>query len=106
MITELSTSKDVVLIGYLGAYQTLWANHASNPFEKFSTFTKGKKNLEKSIAMDSQNIEMRILRLSVQKNAPGFLGYKANIREDRDFILKNKLLETDEDVQNLIKRVL
>lgn len=74
---------------YLGALQTIWANHVVNPFSKLSTFNKGKKNIEIAIKQNSANVEIRILRLSVQKNAPRFLVYYKNIDEDKKVIMLN-----------------
>lgn len=92
MITELEQSKEnsAVNLAYLGGYQTAWANHVFNPISKLGTFKKGKKNIELAINKDPDNIEIRYIRLSVQKNAPSFLGYSDNLKEDRDFIIKNK----------------
>jgi hypothetical protein len=74
---------------YLGAFQTIWANHTGNPFAKLSTFYKGKNNIEEAVKSDPQSVEIRILRLSVQKNCPGFLGYKGAIKEDTGFLAEN-----------------
>ncbi len=40
--------------------------------------------------MQPDNIEIRFIRLSVQKNAPSFLGYNKNIKEDQLFIENNR----------------
>ncbi len=39
---------------------------------------------------EPENIEIRFIRLSVQKYAPSFLGYNKNIKEDLSFIQKNR----------------
>jgi hypothetical protein len=39
--------------------------------------------------MEPLNTEIRLIRLSVQKNAPAFLGYRNNVKEDESFIRKN-----------------
>lgn len=77
-------------LGYLGCLQTIWANHVINPLSKLETFNKGKRNLELAIQKDPQSAELRFLRLSVQTNAPGFLGYKKNIKTDRSFLHNNR----------------
>ena len=88
---ELSKEKSVIALAYLGAYQTIWANHVFSPINKFSTFKKGKKNIEQAILLEPNNVELRFIRLSIQKNIPHFLGYKSNINEDIAFIEKNRL---------------
>lgn len=77
-------------LGYLGYLQTVWANHTFNPVNKFSTFNKGKKNIEKAIKKNPNDIEIRLIRLAVQKNAPSFLGYNDNINEDSEFLKNNR----------------
>lgn len=90
MIEELSTAnKSAVHQAYLGAFQTIWAKHCFNPISKLQTFRKGKKNIEEAVVLNPTNIEIRIVRLSVQSNCPSFLGYKKNIEEDKKFILVN-----------------
>lgn len=74
---------------YLGRFQTIYAKHVINPINKLKTFKQGKKNIEEAVEKAPDQIEIRFIRLSVQKNAPVFLGYKSNINEDRAFIRKN-----------------
>lgn len=78
-----------VCIAYLGGYQTIWAKHVFNPFTKLKTFNEGKRNIEKSIKNEPQNPELRLVRLSVQKNAPSFLGYTNDIQKDELFIKRH-----------------
>ena len=87
---ELSKEKSVIDLAYLGAYQTIWANHVFNPLSKLATFRKGKNNIELAISKEPENVEMRYIRFSVQKNAPSFLRYNSHLKEDRDFLVKNK----------------
>lgn len=93
MIGELMESKNnsATHLGYLGGLQTIWANHVFSPISKLKTFREGKKNIEKAIKKEPENVELRFIRLSVQKNAPSFLGYKSNINEDSAFIKENSL---------------
>lgn len=91
MIKELEKApKNSVHLAYLGGLQSIWANHVGNPFSKLSTFKKGKTNIEKAVNNENDNVEIRLIRLSVQKNCPAFLGYSRNIKEDEQFIIKHK----------------
>src|SRR5690606_10096101 len=92
MITELAETKNnsAIHLAYLGALQTIWANHIFSPTSKLSTFKEGKKNIEHAIKKEPDNVELRFIRLSVQKNAPSFLGYKSNRNEDAKFIKENR----------------
>ncbi|ODS87452.1 MAG: hypothetical protein ABS44_10810 [Chryseobacterium sp. SCN 40-13] len=93
-------------VAYLGALQTIWAKHTPNPVSKLSTFRRGKNNLEKAVKSEPNNIEIRFLRHSVQKNIPKFLGYSEHIEEDRRFLQKNKHQVPDPDLKNLIEETL
>lgn len=92
MIAELTETKNnsATHMAYLGGLQTIWANHVFSPISKLNTFKEGKKNIEQAIKKEPDNVELRFIRLSVQKNAPSFLGYKSNINEDTEFIKENR----------------
>lgn len=103
MIKELSTdTESAVHLAYLGAFQTIWAKHSSNPISKLQTFKKGKRNIEDAVMSKPNNIEIRLLRLSVQSNCPSFLGYRKNIEEDKKFIRSNNKNITSAFLKELI----
>ncbi len=79
-----------VELAYLGALETIWAKHVFNPFSKLKTFKKGKEKIEAAIKQAPNDIEIYYLRLSVQKNAPSFLGYNDNINEDTEFLKEHR----------------
>ena len=73
MIGELSVKTgNPVHLAYLGAFKMIWAKHIINPIAKLSTFNKGKKDIESAIKEAHHNVEIRFIRLSVQKNCPSF----------------------------------
>lgn len=107
MISNLEKSRNSNLeIGYYGAYQTIWANHVINPLSKLSTFQKGKKNLELAISKEPTNTELRALRLSIQLNAPKFLGYHQAIENDKVFLNQRKNTVKEPYLKNLINQLL
>src|SRR6188768_560912 len=57
-----------VHLAYLGAYQTIWANHTFNPMDKLSTFNKGKENIDTAALLSPKDVEIIFIRHSVQKN--------------------------------------
>ena len=57
--------------------------------KKLNTFKDGHKKLEASLQKDSGNTEYRFLRLMIQENAPGILGYKDDLKKDSEYIRKN-----------------
>lgn len=67
---------------YEGALLMKRAGLIPKPKAKLSTFKDGHKKLEQAIAMNPKNAKYRFLRLIIQENAPGILGYKDNIEED------------------------
>lgn len=94
------------LRAYLGAYQTIWANHAGNPVNKLATFNKGKNNIEYAILKSPNDIEIRFLRYSVQKEAPHFLGYSNHLAEDEAY-LRTHIAEIDAPtLKALVERIL
>jgi hypothetical protein len=61
----------------------------NGPGNKLSTFKAGHKKLEAEILKDSLNTEFRFLRLMIQEHAPGILGYKSELQNDKEYIRKN-----------------
>lgn len=81
--------KDPVLSAYYGCALTLKASYADSRGDKISFFKKGKKMIEKAIESDPNNIELRMIRLSVQSNAPRITRYYKNMDEDKSFLINN-----------------
>lgn len=107
MIEDLKFSTDdPVHLAYLGGLQTIWANHVINPISKLSTFKEGRTNIEKAVVKDPLSAEVRYVRLSVQKNAPSFLGYNKNIKEDVQFLKENKAKITSAAVLKNVDKLL
>lgn len=73
-------------IAYSGVAAAMYAEVVSNVSDKLQFFNSGKSIIEKSIARDSYNPELRFLRFSVQEKAPRMLGYSSNLEEDADLI--------------------
>lgn len=59
------------------------------PGKKLKTFRAGNKELEAAISQNKDNAEYRFMRLMIQENAPGILGYKGEIETDSDYIRKS-----------------
>ncbi len=78
-----------ITVGYKGVCHTMYADYCFLPTSKLSYFNTGVDFLEKAINKDKSNTELRYMRLLVQLNAPGFLGYTDNISEDINYFVKN-----------------
>ena len=98
-LLEKTTIDDPVLLAYKGSARASSAECAFMPNTKLKRFNEGKTLLNKAIELDKANAEIRFLRLSIQANAPGFLGYNENISEDKNIVLgalaKNHLIWND-----------
>ena len=80
----------------------IMAKHAFNPFSKLSHFNKGKNMLQQAIAADRQNVELRLLRYSIQKSAPSFLGYRDEMAADKNFLKTNLPALKDATLKQMI----
>lgn len=78
-----------VLLAYKGASIALKAKYAKQIKQKKSLFIEGVKMLETALKSDSNNLEIRLIRLSIQENSPKILNYKSNIDEDKKLLLSN-----------------
>lgn len=92
-----------MLLGYHGAASIGMARHVANPFKKMSYLNDGKELLDRSIEQDNQNVELRFLRLTIQANLPGFLGYNANKESDKGFVMNNLEGTNDEAFRNRVR---
>ena len=107
MITELGKLNDNnVQLAYYGAFQAIWANHVFNPIEKLSTFNKGKKNIDNAAKLSPDYIEIIFVRYSIQKNCPRFLGYRSNLKEDRNFLIKNVSTVVSLDLKKMVENII
>lgn len=88
LISEDSAKQDARLMAYKGTARATSASCVLSPFAKLSRFKEGKSLIEKSVETDSNNVEIRFLRLSVQLNAPDFLNYSDMINADRALIVQ------------------
>lgn len=106
LFDELSSTKKndiAVLVAYKGAVTTLMSRYTEGFKEKKSFFKEGRDLLEYALETEPENVEIRCIRLSVQENAPKITGYKKNIDEDKQFILDNFALMTDQGAKNFVR---
>ncbi len=76
---------------YVGVVETMLAEEAFWPIEKWNYFNRGQEKIEQAIDKDKDDPELRYLRLLVQLNAPKFLNYDDCIESDLDFYISNIL---------------
>ncbi|HEY1195138.1 hypothetical protein [Flavobacterium sp.] len=85
-LAGVSHNDDKILVAYKAASILVDSKFEKKIGEKIERFKEGAKLLEATIKSDPSNIEMRMIRLSVQEDVPGITGYKKNIKEDKKFI--------------------
>lgn len=89
-LLETVTKEDSkTLVAYKGASVALQAKFSPKKEDKKKQFIEGTKLLEFALKNDSKNLEIRLIRLSIQENTPKIMKYKANIAEDKQFIISN-----------------
>ncbi|WP_378175358.1 hypothetical protein [Aquimarina sp. SS2-1] len=88
-IEKTDYQNDLVLKAYYGCALTLKASFSEKRGDKISLFKQGKKIIETAIEADPNNIELRMIRLSVQSNAPKITRYYRNIEEDKNYLLSH-----------------
>jgi hypothetical protein len=74
---------------FMGTLIMKKAGMGGSPITKLHLFKEGHKLLESAILQEPNNAEFRFLRLMIQENAPGILGYKNDEEKDSEFIRKS-----------------
>ncbi|MDH7446732.1 hypothetical protein [Aquimarina sp. 2201CG14-23] len=92
-----------LLSAYYGCALTLKASFSERRGEKISFFKQGRKRIENAIASDPNNIELRMIRLSVQTSAPRITRYYKNIDGDKKFIIENIDKVSSSNLKEFIK---
>jgi len=107
MLRKMETDDNFgIKLAYFGALQSIWAKHANNPIEKLKSFKKGTKNIDQSIKQQPNNVEARLIRYTIQKQSPGFLGYRSNMNEDKQLLQDAKKTVTDPFLKEMITQIL
>ncbi len=88
-ISEMNSAPADIKNAFLGAMIMRRAGIGGNPSSKLKLFKQGRKLLEDAIAKAPDNAEFRFLRLIIQENAPGVLGYRNDEQKDSEFIRKS-----------------
>jgi|TARA_B100000768_G_scaffold16856_1_gene15429 hypothetical protein len=87
---------------YLGVFHMMKCRFTLNPISKISLFSIGRDLLEQSIKNDPENLEIRFLRYSIQKNIPKILLYSQHISTDEKFIFDKIALSKDKELNDYI----
>jgi hypothetical protein len=101
-LIKLSKScENTIIKGYYASGLAIKAKYLYNPFSKLDYFKRGTTLLDKTIAKDKMNIELRFMRFCIQTVSPNFLGYNEEIQNDIELIVKN-FTTIDPDMMPLV----
>lgn len=100
-IAEKQSGSDVVTNGYKAAAKIMEAKIAKQ--NRKSLVKSGATTLESIIKNNPNNIELRLIRLSIQENIPKIVGYRGSLKDDKAFILNN-YGKQNATMKNYIKR--
>ena len=92
---------DAVTNGYKAAAKIMEAKIVKQ--NRKSLVKTGATSLESIIKSNPNNIELRLIRLSVQENIPKIVGYRGSLKDDKAFILNN-YSKQNATLKNYIKR--
>lgn len=86
-IAEKQKGSDAVTTGYKAAAKIMEAKISKQ--NRKALVKSGATNLESIIKSNPNNVELRIIRMSVQENIPKIVGYRGSLKDDKAFILSN-----------------
>lgn len=86
-LVSRANTDDAVMQAYKGAAETLLSKFARKVGEKISHMKAGADLIDDAVSRDPDNIEIRMVRLSVQENVPRIVNYRKNRDEDKAAIL-------------------
>lgn len=102
-MVEDYSGTNTTLTAYKAAALTLKAKFSTDFSQKKKLFTEGASLLEETLKKDASNAEIRMIRLSIQENAPKIVKYSDKKEEDKAFLLKNYNKQNSE-VQFVLKQ--
>lgn len=88
-LADKNSSSDALTKGYKAAAKILEAKVTTEKNKRKSFVKSGATELESVIKSNPNNVELRLIRMSVQENIPKIVGYSKNLKEDKAYILSN-----------------
>jgi hypothetical protein len=87
--TEITDDSNKILTAYKGASIIVLSKFEKKISDKKNGVKQGVKLIEIAIGAEPSNIEIRLIRLSIQENLPKIAGYNKNKSEDKAFLLSH-----------------
>ena len=88
-LSVVTNESNKTLVAYKGASIAIMSKFAKKISEKMSNFKEGAKLIEFAVVCEPNNVEIRLIRLSIQENAPKIVGYNKNKKDDTAFLLNH-----------------
>ncbi|GEN73081.1 hypothetical protein [Chryseobacterium lathyri] len=86
-LAEKQSGSDAVTSAYKAAAKIMEAKTTKN--NRKALVKNGATSLESIIKNNPNNIELRVIRLSVQENIPKIVGYRGSMKDDKAFLINN-----------------
>ncbi len=87
--SDVTNDNNKTLVAYKGAAIIILSKFESKASDKMKGVKQGIKLIEYAIATESNNIEIHLIRLSIQENLPKIAKYNKNKNEDKTFLLSH-----------------
>jgi hypothetical protein len=88
-LANIEKEDNKTLVAYKGASIVLMSRYKKEISDKSKNFKEGAKMVEFAMTSEPKNIEIRLIRLSIQEKAPKIVNYSRNKKEDKDFLLNH-----------------
>ena len=100
-VKDVSQTDEAVMMAYKGAGKTLLARY--EPLLKRKDKIKdGISWVENAVKKSPNDVEIRLIRLSIQENLPKFFKYNDDIETDKKFIKDSMLHIKDKELLEMI----
>ena len=86
---DVTNDNNKTLVAYKGASIIIVSKFETKVSDKMQGVKQGIKLIEFAIGIESNNIEIRLIRLSIQENLPKIAKYNKNKNEDKAFLLSH-----------------
>ncbi len=106
-LSDVTTESNKTLLAYKGSSITISSKFEKKISEKIKNFKEGAKLVELAVGSEPNNIEIRLIRLSIQENVPKIVKYNKNKKEDAAFILAHYKEQTNslkEYIKSFVKQ--
>jgi len=86
-LSDINNGSNKTLVAYKGASIAMGAKFSKKIKDKIRKLKEGIQLIEYAVASEPKNVEIRLIRLSIQENIPKIANYYKNKNEDSSFLL-------------------